>query len=251
LKAHAWRAGRVASKSRHPVTLSAMDRTICRSSHLQMSQSAVLNRQLCPSKPTSAYVRFNAVRESSEGPGCGASISYPHRAQRVQGDSARHRRLPASSARQTDRRCVPNSDTPVRPCQPLRRPLALHAMSSSLRSYLGVFTIVLVGLSQPGWELAHAVAHGHEIEAYDRAVLQGAAGATAEGTPFGDHDHFQLGRAVTGKGTFVSGPAVTLVVDRLQPLTEAPVQSMFQSAALPRAGPRSDSTSRPRAPPIV
>jgi hypothetical protein len=47
LKAHAWRAGRVGPQSRHHVTLSAIDRTICRNSHLQMSQSAVLNRQLC------------------------------------------------------------------------------------------------------------------------------------------------------------------------------------------------------------
>ncbi len=124
-------------------------------------------------------------------------------------------------------------------------------MSSSFRSYLGAFTIVLVGLSQPGWELAHAAAHGDEIEVHGRAVLEGAGGATVEETPFGGHDHFQLGRAVTGKGTFVSGIAVTLLVDHLQPPTEAPVRSMFQSAALPRAGPRSDSTSRPRAPPIA
>lgn len=124
-------------------------------------------------------------------------------------------------------------------------------MSSSFRSYLGAFTIVLVGLSQPGWELAHAAAHRHEIEVHGRAMLEGAGGATVEETPFGGHDHFQLGRAVTGKGTFVSGMAISLVIDQLQPLTEAPVRSMFQSASLPRAGPRSDSTSRPRAPPIV
>ncbi len=137
-------------------------------------------------------------------------------------------------------------------CSPLQRPLISLAMVSSFKFYIGAITLAVVGLSQPGWEAAHAVTHGHELEHHGDAGPASGNSVTAEEAPPGGHDHPQLGRAVAGKGVFSSEMAAApLVVDGFHPLTEAPVRRILFSANQPRAGPRHVSTSRPRAPPIV
>ena len=124
-------------------------------------------------------------------------------------------------------------------------------MIYSFKFYVGVITLAVVGLSQPGWEAAHAVTHGHELENH-AAAPAGSDSVTTEEAPLGGHGHPQLGRAVAGQRIFSSEMAAApLVVAGFQPLTEAPVRRTLFSAKQPRAGPHHVSTSRPRAPPIV
>ncbi len=125
-------------------------------------------------------------------------------------------------------------------------------MVYSFKFAISAITLAVVGLSQPGWEAAHAVTHGHELENHVDAGPASGNSVTAEEAPQGRHDHPQLGRAVAGKGIFSSEMAAApLVVDGFQPLLEPPVRKILFSAKQPRAGPRNGSTSRPRAPPIV
>ena len=125
-------------------------------------------------------------------------------------------------------------------------------MAYSFKFCVSAVTLAVVGLSQPGWEAAHAVTHGHELEHHDGAGPANGDGVTTEEAPQGGHDHPELGRAVAGKRIFSSEiRAIPLVVEGLRPLTEAPVRRIAFSAKLPRAGPRHISTSRARAPPVV
>ncbi len=120
-------------------------------------------------------------------------------------------------------------------------------MICSVKFYVSVITLAVVGLSQPGWEAAHAVTHGHEVEHHG-----GADSVTTKEAPRGGHDHPELGRAVAGKSIFSSDiRAAPLVVEGFRPLTEAPVRRIAFSAKQPRAGPHHVSASRARAPPIV
>ena len=137
-------------------------------------------------------------------------------------------------------------------CSPLQRPLISLAMVYSFKSYVGVITLAVVGLSQPGWEAAHAVAHVHESEHHVDAGPADGYSLTTEEAPPGGHDHPELGRAVAGKGIFSSEiRAAPLVGDGFRPLSGTPVRRVLVSATQPRAGPHHVSTSRPRAPPIV
>ncbi len=137
-------------------------------------------------------------------------------------------------------------------CSHRRRPLISLAMVYSFKFYVGVITLAVVGLSQPGWEAAHAVTHEHELEHHGGAGPANGDGVTTEEAPAGGHDHPELGRAVAGKAIFRSEMAAApLVVEGFRPLTEARVRRTVFSAKQPRAGPHQVSTSRPRAPPIV
>ncbi len=125
-------------------------------------------------------------------------------------------------------------------------------MVSSFKCFISAITLAVVGLSQPGWEAAHAVAHEHELENHHAAEPASGNSATNEEAPTGGHDHPQLGRAVSGKGIFTSEvTAPPPAVDGFQPLTEPSVRRILFSANQPRAGPHHVSTSRPRAPPIA
>ena len=120
-------------------------------------------------------------------------------------------------------------------------------MAYSFKFCVGAITLAVVGLSQPGWEAAHAVTHGHEVEHHG-----GADSVTTQEAPRGGHDHPELGRAVAGRGIFsLEIRAAPLFVEGFRSLTEAPVRRMAFPAKLPRAGPHHVSTSRARAPPIV
>ena len=125
-------------------------------------------------------------------------------------------------------------------------------MTYSFKFCVSVITLAVVGLSQPGWEVAHAVTHEHELEHHAGAGPANGDGVTTEEPPAGGHDHPELGRAVAGKGIFRSEMAAApMVVKSFRPLTEAPVRRIVFSAKQPRASPLLVSTSRPRAPPIV
>ncbi len=125
-------------------------------------------------------------------------------------------------------------------------------MVHSFKSYLSAITLAFVGLSQPGWEAAHAVTHEHELENHHAAEPASGNSVTEDEAPTGGHDHPQLGRAVAGKGIFSSEvTAAPPTVDGFQPLTEPPVRKILSSAKQPRAGPHLVWTSRPRAPPIA
>ena len=125
-------------------------------------------------------------------------------------------------------------------------------MVYSFKFYISAITLAVVGLSQPGWEAAHAVTHEHELEHHGDAKPASGDSVATEEAPRGGHDHPQLGRAVAAKGIFSSEMAAApLAVEGFHPLTEPPVRRIFFSAKQPRAGPLHFSTSRPRAPPIV
>ncbi len=125
-------------------------------------------------------------------------------------------------------------------------------MVYSFKFYISAITLAVVGLSQPGWEAAHAVTHEHELENHHAAEPASGNSVTNEEAPAGDHDHPQQGRAVASKGIFSSEvTAAPPAVDGFQPLIEPPVRRILFSAKQPRAGPHHVSTSRARAPPIV
>ncbi len=147
---------------------------------------------------------------------------------------------------------VEQRHTSYEACCPRRRPLVSLAMVYSFKFYISAITLAVVGLSQPGWEAAHALTHGHELEHHGGAGPASGNSVATEEAPPGGHDHPQLGRAVAGKGIFSSEMAAApLAADGFQPLAEAPVRKILFSAKQPRAGPRPASTSRSRAPPIV
>ena len=124
-------------------------------------------------------------------------------------------------------------------------------MVFSLKTCAAAIAISLVGLSSTGWDMAHAVAHGHEAEHRDGTGHDGGNSVENEDLP-GGHYHPQLSRVFAGKGAISLGKTTTpLASDGFQMSELFVIRMTTCPSTLPRPGPRQVSTSLPRAPPIA
>jgi len=130
-------------------------------------------------------------------------------------------------------------------------------MNASVRSSVFAITLVLVGLSQPGWEAAHAVTHGEEAEDHGHHhgdVPQPPSDGTdsVESAAVEVHGHPNLGAALVKKNSLnpAQPASVKLFSDIVLP-GEIVLGHVFQDPVLPRAGPLESLSTRSRAPPIV